>query len=112
MVFLVRFHSFNLIFFFFFILQSRQESSSLNVPDGSKVPSPIVRKTKLSTILQSIRPPSTGLADITAHSCATPPQHRRRIFNRKNIRSPFGHRQSSSVAGDINSTFSGKHNYT
>lgn len=86
--------------------QSRQEPPP-SVANGSKAPSPIVRKTKLSTILQSIRPPSTGLADIT-HSCATPPQHRRRIFNRKSIRSPFGHRQSSSVAGDINSTFSGK----
>lgn len=65
----------------------------------------------LASILQSIRPPpTTGLAEVTVHSCATPPQHRRRIFNRKNLRSPFGHRQQSpSIGTDINSTLSGNY---
>lgn len=89
----------------FCFIHSQNRQTAVDAPK-SQTSSP--RKIKLSTILQSIRPPSTGLADITVHSCATPPQHRRRIFNRKVIRSPFGHRQTSSVAGDANSTISGK----
>lgn len=62
----------------------------------------------LANILQSIKPPPTGgLSDIAMHSCATPPQHRRRLFNPKNLRSPFGYRQSNSVGCAQDNNLSG-----
>ncbi|XP_055699268.1 protein TANC2 isoform X1 [Phlebotomus papatasi] len=40
--------------------------------------------------------------DLTARLCATPPQNRRKIFNTKNLRSPFGsHRRTASTTGTI-----------
>lgn len=49
-------------------------------------------------------------SDIDVSSCATPPQHRRRLFNPKNLRSPFGQRRpaKNSVYSENNSTLSGK----
>lgn len=56
---------------------------------------------------------TNGLSDITAQ-CSTPPQYRRRLFNPKNLRSPFGLRRppataaSSSGYTENSSTLSGK----
>ncbi|KAJ6636025.1 Protein TANC2 [Pseudolycoriella hygida] len=52
---------------------------------------------------------SGGLADITVHSCATPPQHRRRLFNPKSLRSPFGQRRPTNKTSftENSSTLSG-----
>lgn len=81
----------------FFYLQSNKEIKPTGTAPSLKQSTRKLRM-PLANILQSIKPPPTGgLADITIHSCATPPQHRRRLFNPKNLRSPFGHRQSNSV---------------
>lgn len=64
-----------------------------------------------TTVLKAISSATTGLADITVHSSATPPQNRRRLFSPKNLRSPFGQRRpatSSSGYTETNSTLSGK----
>lgn len=57
---------------------------------------------------------SRGLSDIiTSSACATPPNNRRRLFNPKSLRSPFGTRRSNSSNLDesINSTLSGESEY-
>ncbi|XP_052869330.1 protein TANC2 [Anopheles cruzii] len=38
--------------------------------------------------------------EVTAGSCATPPQNRRRLFIPKNLRSPFGYRRSNGTTAD------------
>ncbi|XP_058055857.1 protein TANC2 [Anopheles bellator] len=39
-------------------------------------------------------------SEVTAGSCATPPQNRRRLFIPKNLRSPFGYRRSNGTTAD------------
>lgn len=110
----MKWNSFSL-FCLLFSPQSRQNHSDSMKPTSTSSSSTTRRlKMPLASILQSIRPPPmTGLAEVTVHSCATPPQHRRRIFNRKNLRSPFGHRQNSpSIGNDINSTLSGNYDHS
>lgn len=88
----------------FYIFQSRQELTSPE-PDSSTL---APNRTKIF----HARSQSGGLADITVHSCATPPQHRRRLFNPKSLRSPFGQRRPVNKANftENSSTLSGKQN--
>lgn len=84
------------------LFQSRQELTS---PEpGTLTPN----RTKIF----HAKSQSGGLADITVHSCATPPQHRRRLFNPKSLRSPFGQRRPVNKATftENSSTLSGKQN--
>lgn len=87
---------------FMFSFQSRQELASPE-PDSNTL-------TPNRTKIFHAKPQSGGLADITVHSCATPPQHRRRLFNPKSLRSPFGQRRpvNSTTFTENSSTLSGK----
>lgn len=84
------------------LFQSRQDLTSPE-PDSRTL-------TTNRTKINHAKSQPGGLADITAQSCATPPQYRRRMFNPKSLRSPFGQRRPVNKANltENSSTLSGK----
>ena len=88
-----------MIYFFIINFQSRQETIS---PEFKKSANRSAQPHSSANTKLTV---GGGLADITVH--ATPPQHRRKLFNAKSLRSPFGQRRPPASTAE-NSTLSGE----
>jgi hypothetical protein len=92
------------------LLLLQQSGSDLTSPDYGRIKErpPKCPSSNQSSQYCSIPLTKKGLngADSTANACATPPQSRRRFFNPKNLKSPFGYRRSNTATE--NTTLSGE----